>query len=1238
MVRAAVALGVVLACTVAALGQAANTGTLSGNVTDSQKKVLVGAAVSLVNTATGEERTTQTNSKGEYLFGDVAVGNYNLTVSAEGFETYVVEAIQVDADTNVRTDAPMKPGSVSEQVTVESQGTTVDTRSATLGQMIDNRMVENLPVDGNNIVSLTALLPGVSNVNAPTTFTSDTGGPTYNVAGSRSNQNLFLFDGQLWNNLFYNTGLNFPPPPMLQETSILLNNYKAQYGRNVGSIMNVLSRSGSNQYHGTLWEFIQNRALNASDYISHLNPKLVQNQFGLTVSGPIKRDKLFFFAGVQDLRVAQSVFALAETLNPLERGWDVAPTGFTGSITAPTAVGGVPHMCQYPGFAGMQCANFAFDWPTTVPVSSSGTTIPNVPYYNQTLRNPLESSSTNSNFQTQMNAAWQQAGNTGQSPCVTAMNNLYTTLGNTGPYYYEYIPYQELPSICFNPVAVAFVDRYVPFPNTTGPGGNPYAQTTAAQPRNDWDGFLRGDLQLGRHTLDARFYITNVNDMTSNSAVGSSASLGGVASFEQDANSGGIWYGNIGDTMVVTPNILNVVRLGYKRYNYLIMPTDPTTLNQFGSNIVQPAAVSSLPQIEVENRFIVGSANSSWSWTVNEDEEADDNLTWQHGNHSMMFGGQYLRLQYLHRFEGTPLLKSGLTYTQSDASDYMAGLLVYTQVSNFTNLGALQNVFYFFAQDDWRATSRLTLNYGIRYELPYAWHSADGQGVAFHAGYQSQVIPQAPLGFGYEGDAYPGNASPRSRFNNLAPRFGFAYDMTGTGKATFRGGIGLFFDALNANVVGVGEPYHYNAVYNLSYGGISQPLLGQTQNFITPTYTTGNAIFGQPYSVNFADPNISTPYTIAVNLGFQFKVRATGTLETNYVGKFGRHQMVQYDLNPALTAFDTNYNSATFGQCIGPLSASQFAGSYCPTSSTAGTSVASYQGRVVYPGFAWGGIGVVDNNTVGSSNYHGLQIIYTQRAKKSLRLTASYTYSKSMDIQSNGQTNSAQIPQPTNLRSQYAVSDFDSTQQLNLGWVYHLPTTQKYNSVVRGMVNNWIFNGIYNAHTGQPYNLVISGDVAFTDERPQRPEYVPGVNPKLPGNRHRAQKVAEWFNTAAFETPVNPYLTAANNGKAVNAGTFGNVGRNALFGPCYIYTAFGLARIFNLPEYYFVHRSDTLEFKADAFNVFNTPNLANPQTNLSNGTSNISVSSFGSILSTVGTNGNVGTNGRRLQLSLVLRY
>jgi len=498
-----------------ALGQAQNTGTVAGNVLDAQGSAVINATATLTSIDQGNAITAKVNGRGEYVFSDVKPGGYILTVSAPTFQNFTADSVVVNADENIRVDAKLTRGSANVTVTVDAPSSTVDTRSATIATVIDPTLVQDLPVDGSNVVALAALLPGVTDVNAPTTFTSDTGGPTYNVSGSRSNQNLFLLDGLLWNNVYYNTGLNYPPPFMLQEVSVQLNNFKAQYGRNVGSVFNVLTRSGTNAIHGTLWEYMQNSAFNAADYISKRNPHLVQNQFGATVGGPLLRDKLFFFLGYQDLRSSAEVDAEAQTPTLNERG--LLPNGS-------------PRPCVLAAFAGLYCASFEEDF---APGTVNG------------LRRPdYASSSYLSSAIAEITSTARAEGQTGTPQCLTDLARLNAVNQ------LEYISTDELPSSCFNPVAVNVLARL------------PYTDTHALQPRNDQNGLARVDASLGRHTLDARFYVTNANDFTSNSV---SPSALAVANYEISANDGGIYFGNLGDTWVLRPNLLNILRIGYKR-------------------------------------------------------------------------------------------------------------------------------------------------------------------------------------------------------------------------------------------------------------------------------------------------------------------------------------------------------------------------------------------------------------------------------------------------------------------------------------------------------------------------------------------------------------------------------------------------------------------------------------------------------------------------------------------------
>jgi hypothetical protein len=1182
--------------------QTQNTGTVSGNVNDAQGGIVLGATAVLVSNDQNAKTTVTVNERGEYLFPQVAPGVYTLTVTAATFEKFVADSINVNAGENIRIDATLTRGSSSETVTVEAPATTIDTRSATIATVIDPELVNNLPVDGENVVALAALLPGVTNVNAPTTFTSDTGGPTYNVSGARNNQNLFLLDGILWNNVYYNTGLNFPPHYMLQEVSVQLNNYKAQYGRNVGSVFNAVTKSGSNLIHGELWDDVQNTMFDAADYFTQHNPHIVENNFGATVSGPIKRDKLFFLLGYSALKGTNEVATKTQTPTLSERG-----------LSAP----GVQRPCVSAVFQGQYCATFLEDFQNTSSYAGAvaGTA---------GLRNPLYANNSNINVTSELNSTYAAQGGTGTSPCISTLSSALVLNK-------EFLPNAELPAVCFNPVSTNVLAKYLPLPNSpSGTGGLPYTNTFTRQPQSNQAGFARFDYIRGAHTVGARFYKTETSDTTSNGAIVSAGTTPGVSSYEPDANSAGITAGILDDRWVLSPNLLNTFLAGYKRYVYKTVPTDPTTLIGLGGNFTDPG-VPVLPRFEATNRFQLGSSLSPYSYSVNSSLEADESLLYTRGHHTMQFGAQYLNLNYIHRFDQTPLLESEVQNTEVSSADFLLGLPYQVTVGNSTNYSAVDNAFYFYVQDDWRASARLTLNLGLRYELPKPWYQPDGQSVTFVPGYQSYRFPNTPSSFAYQGDPGIPNSIIKTNYTNLAPRFGLAYDTFGNGRNVIRAGFGIFYDTLNANTVGVGAPYHYAATLQQGPGSFSQPLLGAPQvpaNYSGPS----SAQFVLPYAVNFADANVTQPYTEAVNIGFQQKV-AAATLEFYYVGKFGRHQIIPYDLNPAI--YD----------CSGSYYLSNPA-LYCPAPKGSNISSANttYSQRVKYPGFGYGGQGIVDNNTVGTSNYNGLQIIYKQRSHKSLSTVISYTYSRSLDDQSSGTTNIAALPLTPQVNTNYGPSDFQATHVLNAGWVLAFPIIAGGSKFERGVLNGWQFGGIFNARTGNPFNPILSGDQSGTDERPQRPSLNPGYTIKdvvLPSNRHRAAKVAEWYNvplavaagtpnsntcssTETFVGPLNP---------CPGLGYTGAISRNSLYGPAFIETDFNLRREFDLNE-----RGTRLELRADAFNVFNTPNLANPLISLALNTAASANINAGQIISTVGKNASLGSNGRHLQLVVILHY
>ncbi|PYV44597.1 MAG: hypothetical protein DMG06_05895, partial [Acidobacteria bacterium] len=292
---------------------AAVTGTISGFVRDPS-----GAAVPGVN-VTGKmveqqvTRTVQTNSVGYYTLVAMPPGTYEITFEITGFQKQVRSGVPLTVNENIRVDVSLVVGAVETEVTVVGAAPLVDTASPTLSGLVDDRRVVDLPLNGRNVIALARILPGVLNVNAPPQLDDARGGPEMDVNGGRPNMNLFTFNGGYFNNPSRNTGMNYPPPDAIQEVRILTHNFGPEYGRNPGSQVNVVSKAGTNDFHGSAWEFLRNDALNARNFFTDRVPALKQNQFGAAAGGPVMKNKLFAFGsyqGLRDHREATSVEAL----------------------------------------------------------------------------------------------------------------------------------------------------------------------------------------------------------------------------------------------------------------------------------------------------------------------------------------------------------------------------------------------------------------------------------------------------------------------------------------------------------------------------------------------------------------------------------------------------------------------------------------------------------------------------------------------------------------------------------------------------------------------------------------------------------------------------------------------------------------------------------------------------------------------------------------------------------------
>ncbi|MEK7404668.1 MAG: carboxypeptidase regulatory-like domain-containing protein [Acidobacteriota bacterium] len=659
--------------------------------------------------------------------------------------------------------------------------------------------------------------------------------------------------------------------------------------------------------------------------------------------------------------------------------------------------------------------------------------------------------------------------------------------------------------------------------------------TTSPRPQDDGTFLIRVDYNLGRHTIDARY---NYNLASEGDYNGNIPAWMPVTRRAKSQNI------TAGDTFSLTPSLLNQVRASFNRIFTVVVSQNRLHLSDLGGNFPQ-FGPRQPPAITVSGRVELGSASGGDAIQANESLQFSDNLLWTRGRHAVKAGFELLKVRYLNRgsFRTMGAFSFDGSITTNSVADFLLGRPASLTVASplLEQAGLATNTFYFL-QDDWRIHPRLMLNVGLRYELSMPWvHPQDLWG-SIRFGQQSQRIKTAPVGMVFPNDPGVPRGLVQTDKNNFAPRIGFAWDLSGNGRTSLRGAYGIFYESVNADIVqNTSQPFSYTFTINAPFS-LADPLRGQPAiplylNLVDPPFVGVQQLF-------YPDARLRNPYVQHFNLNLQRQVTADLAVQVGYVGKLGRKLLMGWTINPGI---------------YGP-----------------GATLGNLNQRRPYRPF--GQLDVI--SSLANSRYNGLQVEVNKRFSRGYSVQGAYTFSRSIDMAS-GISLGAGVPNVFDLSTQFGLSDFHAKHIASFSWIWEVPQLPWNAALVRHTLGGWQVNGLVNLRTGMPMNLVSGRDVALSGTTNQRPDVV-GEH-RLSSDRSRADKILAWYNRAAFASPA--------------AGTYGNIGRNALLGPASASANTGIFKHFALPG----REGMRLQFRAEFFNLFNSVNLGTPNNQLSAG-------------------------------------
>ncbi len=1130
-------------------------GSVVGAVTDQSGAALRGATVTLTNTGTGERHQTQSGAGGDYQFLNLVPGTYRVDVEQSGFRKATSPNIEVTVGNAARADISMQIGEVNQTVEVSATAPLLRTENANLSQVVNTRSVEELPVNGRNIMNLTALAPGVvpqgtTNGNAITGKNIFAAG-NYQIGGGMANQSATYYDGVPANSALGNLVNMVPSPDAVSEFAVQTNSNNAEYGRYSGGVINITSKSGSNDFHGSAYEYFRNTDLNANLFFSNATGQgkapFHQNQYGLDGGGPIKKNKIFFFAGWE-------AFASRQGSN------------YLGTVPLPAMYGG--------DFSGYR--------------NASGAMIP--------IYDPLT-----------------QCGTSTNAPCPGgAAAAAYSAGPARSPF-----PGNIIPASRINPVAakiLAFPLMAQPdLPGAPYTAINNYSTTCNVGGNNNQENGRVDDNVSDKIHVFARYSRwSSLNHACTpfNNGIYANDPYSPEYFVTQESV--------VGLTYVITPSLVLDIRASYVRFPYDRLESFPniSLSKTFGFPAYMDQQIPIIhggPGTSIPSFGISGYTTASGLHILSTEDDylLTPNLSWVKGKHTLKFGADWRDMQdtYYQTFDGGSFSFNNNFTAANGLNPGATGNGLASMLLGYGSSGSetafsvpWESLRYqgYYVEDTWQATSKLTVTAGVRWEIPGVWTERYNRVSSFNP---TEVNPALQAdGITLNGrpilgavdfantSEHPDKGMMKEHFDLVAPRLGLAYRLGD--RTVIRAGAGIYYLPSNT--------YFANAPWGQTINQYGTSWLSTLDGGVTPYYTISNPFpngFNQtPGNLPHAQAqaaliggsigqtpllNLAYPYQGQWNFTVQRQLPAGMALEAAYAGNTGVHLPTS-----GLTANALPYQDLSLGTALNALVPNPFYG-LVQTGTLSAPTVTQAQLLLPFPEYTGVSEAFAD---VFHSTYHALQMKVEKRFSHGGSVIGSYTFSKLMANVSSltgwldsGVGSGPGIQNPYNLSAEKSLSGFDSRQRLTIGYVFDLPfgPGHKYlsggNAFEQKLVGGWNLSGITTFQEGFPLALTATG----TPNGPgygRRPNVIAGCNPVISGPA--TSRLTGWFNVSCYSVPAGYTL---GNESATDP---------VLRGQGIDNFDFSLAKKTPITERF------NLEFRAEVYNLFNRVQFGLPNTQL----------------------------------------